>query len=344
LPCSLMGIKSIWQSKRRVWTDAAASLIPLFPMAIWIAFCLRTTGHVFPNTFYLKAQSFSLSYPKPEIGLQAVTQHGLVLPWILAAGVCAFCLFCLTGRVAYAAPPFVFLVAVPLVYLFAVLGTRGIFLGGYYWTRWVDPASILITAAFCIGCGVVLTLALRDANGPKGRFKSGRRSAARILASFIALTFLLVSVPNFVASFKDRRNHLASDSRAIDIINVQMGKWIEQNTPNGAIVAVNDAGAIRYIGRRHTIDLLGLNNADIAFGRVTLQEAIGMADWLAIFPMWFAQRGVLDRILNEYEPRFATTIPLEEYTICYAPSQTQKVAFQRKAPTTHPNERGKPRP
>jgi hypothetical protein len=35
------------------------------------------------------------------------------------------------------------LVAAPLVYLVAVFGTRQMFLEGYYWTRWLDPAALL---------------------------------------------------------------------------------------------------------------------------------------------------------------------------------------------------------
>jgi hypothetical protein len=57
------------------------------------------------------------------------------------------------------------------------------------------------------------------------------------------------------------------------------------------VVGVNDAGAIRYFGNRRTIDLVGINNQDIAFKRVSVLEELNQCDWLAIFPGWFQDEG-----------------------------------------------------
>ncbi len=330
LPCSLVGISLIWRTDTRVWLKTIAGFIPILPILMWIGFCLYATGHLLPNTFYLKAHPFSLGVPELLVGLSAMTQNGLVSVWLFPIGIVVFCFLCLKRRMS-AVPPFLILIGVPLVYTLGVVGSRIVFLEGYYWTRWIDPASLLITAAFCIGSGFVISSAMNGTKGISGMFAPDRPSMIRITASLVGLVFLLISIPTFGHSFTNRRNQLASDSRAIAIMNVQMGTWIDENTAKDAVVGVNDAGAIRYLGRRHTIDLPGLNNSDIAFGKMTIQEAIAGADWLAIFPQFFKEAGLLDGILNDFEPRVVITIPLEEYTIANSPGQTQAVAFQRKS-------------
>lgn len=331
LPLSLAGIGLIWRTDKRIQSMITACLTPILPTIIWGGFCLYATGHVLPNTFYLKAHRFSMGVPELQVGFEAITQHGLVSPGLLLGGVISFCLLCLKRKIS-GAPPFLFLIIAPIVYALGVVGSRKVILEGYYWSRWVDPASLLFTIAFCIGYGFILALALDDIKGIPGKIWLHRRSMIKILISSLGLLFMFMSIPTFMGSYTNRRNQLASDSRAIDIMNVQMGKWIENNTAKDAVVGVNDAGAIRYFGQRHTIDLLGLNNCDIAFGKITLHEAISRTDWLAIFPLWF-DKETLSQILDKFEPRVEIRIPLQEYTICNAPSQTLEVAFQKKAPT-----------
>jgi hypothetical protein len=113
-------------------------------------------------------------------------------------------------------------------------------------------------------------------------------------------------------------------------VNVEAGTWIARNTPESAVVGVNDAGAIRYFGGRRTIDLVGLNHADIAFGHKTLFQALRESDWLVIFPSWFAKRNATERIDAEFEMRHIIQIPVEEYTVCSCPGQTVNAILQRR--------------
>jgi len=144
----------------------------------------------------------------------------------------------------------------------------------------------------------------------------------------VAILGLVVCIPAFARSFQDRRTRLITDSQAIDRINVAAGLWIREHTPPSAIIGVNDAGAIRYFGERTTVDLLGLNNQDVAFGRVGPAEALIQNDWLAIFPSVFARQKALIDVY--FEPVTVFQIPLAEYTICDCPGQTTKAIYKRK--------------
>ena len=223
------------------------------------------------------------------------------------------------------------LVVPAIVYLFSVVGTRPILLTGYYWTRWIDPASLMLTVPFCLGWAIIVSgLAKRSSIIP-GRFHSqGKYRILSVVVGGIGVAGLLWSIPSFSESFNDRRSHIASDSRAINIMNVQAGQWIYDHTSPGAIVGVNDAGAIRYFGQRRTIDLMGLNNADIAFDKVTQRQSLAQADWLAIFPSWFERLNLLLEVQKNFDQRMVIHIPLKEYTICDYPGQTTKVIFEKK--------------
>jgi len=332
LPFSLAGIVMILRTDRGILAKVASCCVPILPSGLWAGFCLCVTGHIFPNTFYLKAHHFVLGVPELKVGVNAIAQHGLFAPWLILAGISAFGLLCLK-RTTHSLPSFMLFVAAPVLYVLGVVGSRRILLEGYYWTRWIDPASILITAAVCMGCSFLLTLAFDNVKDRFGKVALSWQSRIKILISSVSLVCLLLSLPSFVDAFSDRRDHLASDSRVIATMNVQMGRWIHENSARDSVVGVNDAGAIRYFGGRHTVDLLGLNNADIAFGKVGKEEAIAGTDWLVIFPELFRRGGKLAQILEEFEPRIEITMPLEEYTICNEPGQTQKVAFQKKTPT-----------
>jgi hypothetical protein len=55
----------------------------------------------------------------------------------------------------------------------------------------------------------------------------------------------------------------------VNIANIQaqplpMAQWLNANTPPDAVIAVHDVGMMRYIGERHTLDMVGLTTPDAA--------------------------------------------------------------------------------
>ncbi|MEJ2720595.1 MAG: hypothetical protein P8181_05575 [bacterium] len=317
--CAAAGV--VYAAGYPLWKKGLASLILALPFLLWAVFCKHTTGHWLPNTHYLKSHPFQLTPKALADAWQVVSSDGFASLFIFLVGVIVCALYLIGRRDV---PTFGLMIVGPLVYLLGVAGTRQIFTEGYYWTRWFDPGSLLLTAAFALGYSVLLT----------GRFELSRLGASaarrvRVVVVAAAAVGLLVCVPAFTGSFKDRRGHLITDSRAIDRINVEAGLWINEHTPPGATIGVNDAGAIRYFGNRHTIDLLGLNNQDIAFRRMSSLDALIRSDWLAIFPSVFRdQQGLIERY---FLPVTVFQIPLEEYTICNCPGQTTKVIFRKKS-------------
>src|SRR5262249_12796885 len=79
----------------------------------------------------------------------------------------------------------------------------------------------------------------------------------------------------------------------INAMQVHLGRWVDQNVPKTARVAVNDIGAIAFFSRREVIDLMGLVTPEIIPYR--RQGEIGVIRYLKeacpqyviIFPAWF---------------------------------------------------------
>jgi arabinofuranosyltransferase len=96
----------------------------------------------------------------------------------------------------------------------------------------------------------------------------------------------------------------------IDAMQVHLGRWVSEQTPPGARLALNDVGAIGYFGRREAVDVMGLVTPAIIPYRREGEKGVlrylerACPDYLIIFPAWFpelASRG--DRFTPVYRVR-----------------------------------------
>jgi hypothetical protein len=341
MPLALLAMPGVVRRKRPLWLKLGIPALPLIPQLLWSAACMLINRHPLPNTFFLKAKPFELGTAELVVAWRGLMQQGLPSLSLYPLGMLVFFGFCFRWRSRAAWQCMALIPLGALVYLLGVCGTRTVVLEGYYWTRWLDPGAVVLSVPFCVGFPLLVGIAVvgvkglqasmaANGTGPtKTKRRQRREFALRIAAGALTMVFVAISAPQFRRTMLDRRSHMATDSRAIAIINVQMGTWIHENTPPDAVVGVNDSGAIRYFGERKTIDLIGLNNSEIAFGRLSMQDAARRCDWLAVFPGCFPPE-VLQVFRNEFDLRKVIEIPLEEYTICLAKEQTVEIAMQRK--------------
>ena len=83
----------------------------------------------------------------------------------------------------------------------------------------------------------------------------------------------------------------------ISSMHVEVGLWIDAHTPEEAVLALNDIGAITYISRRYAVDLAGLvtpevvpilRGEDAAGGLARFMAREGV-DYAVVFPNWFPE-------------------------------------------------------
>ena len=112
---------------------------------------------------------------------------------------------------------------------------------------------------------------------------------ARGLACFFGL-WGLMSVGFFAVAYGENCSDIRNQQ-------VEMAHFIDAELPPAARIAVNDAGALRYLGRRPTVDLVGLTTAGISaswrhgsgslFERLEAMPPDQRPQYFAIFPNWF---------------------------------------------------------
>ncbi len=55
---------------------------------------------------------------------------------------------------------------------------------------------------------------------------------------------------------------------------VRIGIWLRYNTPENAVLAVHDAGALRFFSERSIIDLAGLVTPGVVHGNMTVEQTL----------------------------------------------------------------------
>jgi hypothetical protein len=106
-------------------------------------------------------------------------------------------------------------------------------------------------------------------------------------------------------------------ARNVDEINrmhLAVGEWVVRNTPQDAILAVNDIGGISYVSERQIVDLAGLITPEVVpilRGHDTPEALVEFlagrgVDYVVIFPQWFPQLAERGDLL---EPVHQVTLP-----------------------------------
>jgi len=294
-PESVLLVPLLWLGGPLTLKRSLASLgIPVAVLSPWIAFNLWTAGTPLPATAAAKIEGGLVGLLAGAREPVAETLFGR--PWRFEAEWAAW------------------LVSVDV--LLPILILPGLWM---LWRRHgraaLLPASILLLHPL----GMALLAPYR---GPA--FQEGRYSIQLLpLAICVAVTALSPSdqgwlrraiVVLFLAASAvplwSGAGRYAWAVQNIDAMQVHLGHWVSEHTPPGARLALNDVGAIVYLGRREAVDVMGLVTPAIIPYRREGEKGVlrylerACPDYLIIFPAWFPElvsRG--DRFTPVYRVR-----------------------------------------
>ncbi len=249
----------------RVKRALAAGAPVALACAAWAAVTWSITRHPLPNTFYVKSQHVDLAANAGVFARDVLSGAGV--PHALVAGpLAALALYARRSRGAW------------LVASAAALGVLGVALSRplfagvtFFQLRYFLPFSML--AAPLAGLGL-------DALGAR----AGERARRGALAA--GAVFLLAGAPSLAWSY---RTHCAE----VRALHTQVAWDVAREAPAGARVAVEAAGAMRYLGEREVVDLYGLNLAAVAFARGNRARTcaiVGAGASLVAVPPWWEPR------------------------------------------------------
>jgi arabinofuranosyltransferase len=229
----------LWLSSRE--SKSLARLLP-FAVAFSVIYLPYFTwhwlyyGYPFPNTFYAKMGG------QWDLFVQGVDR---LLKWQQEMGSIVSLLFVLFALFKLRLPYTYILAAVVLARALLVLWSGGEVMGHH---RFMAPAVPAYWLLFQAGLW-----------GWLGRVSSSHR-LTRYAKLVIPLILLCASGAITVSHLPKYQQYAEGLSQA----HIRLGRWIHQNTSPETRIAVGDAGAIPYYARRHTIDIMGLNDPHIA--------------------------------------------------------------------------------
>jgi hypothetical protein len=254
-PEALLFIALALPRQLRTRGRATAFLLPLLlcalPFAAWNQW---VAGHPWPNTWSNKADFVLQVRPLFDAlgALARDTGLGWALLLLLVAGA-----FGLEGVTRGLARTLLFTAGALLL---GVLLTRPMPVGfdgarvPFYFERYALLAwPLLLVVAAAGGASLVRTAWA----GTRCKLAAGLA-----LASPLLLTLALAhGAPAHAANVASR---FAAECADVEALNVVAGSWIDAHLSLTALVATHDAGAVRYFGKRHVLDIFGNNDAHLA--------------------------------------------------------------------------------
>ncbi len=293
-------------SRERSRAMVRATVPAVVALGLWGAYCFFVTRHPLPNTFYAKhdARDALGNFGRAVIALwfDAPTRALGLATLLVVAGAAVV----VRSRGPRSLPA----VLAPWVFVAGVAATRHVPADAarfFYFLRYLVPALPLAFLPLASGIVAVEDVVLQA--GSRSRMLSAAffRVAGRTAALVCGLGCCL-AYPADHAVFAARYSW---NCRNIDDLQVRLGKWLAAHTPVNAVVLSDDAGAIRYFGDRTTIDLLGLNDHELLFGRdaaiAVTHYPRGLAQLAALYGARFAviHPAVLRKLADDPElPRY----------------------------------------
>ena len=259
----------------------------LFFFILYLIFNRVTAGAWWPNTYFAKQAEYEVYRDNPILGrfweqfIQPLKGPGILL---LPANV--LLLFNAFKRRKW---------TLLSLYLW-LLGYLGLYAWrlpvAYQHGRYVSPMMPLFFVLGFVGLG-------------KWVWKEKLCKRDWVLKTSFILILILVTVGSWVIGAKTYGN----DVYYIESEMVETAYWLNQNTPESAIIAVHDIGAIGYFGNRKLLDLAGLISPDIIpfirdEGKIKEHLDSQEVMYLVTFPDWYPE------LVKERVQVFKTTSPI----------------------------------
>ncbi len=285
--------------RRRMDAAKALGAGLLAPLAL-CARDLAVSGRPLPATFYVKAnpgaQPIGRSLQRglvDVLGHMAPASHGAL--WACLAAAVALGAVALARRRPAA--------RVAMIGITALLGLA--YAGGisalsffekpsaFYYQRYVAPPLVLVLIAGVAGLAWLA----------RGAVRGGARCAA-----WSPWVLVLAALVDETGRWGDDCVRFAADVASTNAQQVAIGRWIDANVRPGGVVWTIDAGAVRYWGRRPTVDLIRLNTPELFDGVKVDREF--WPSVIAVIPEIFqtgtaSQEPILERALVAESPTAA---------------------------------------
>ncbi|MHA2212143.1 MAG: hypothetical protein ACW992_03160, partial [Candidatus Thorarchaeota archaeon] len=95
-----------------------------------------------------------------------------------------------------------------------------------------------------------------------------------VLNVFVTWTIIAILLLPPIGTYFQQAPFYGNSVKNINEQQVHIGLWVKENTPENAVLAIHDAGALRFFSGRVVIDMAGLVSPDIIHGNMTARETL----------------------------------------------------------------------
>ena len=290
----------------------ALALLVLLPAGVagaWALYCHGATGRWLPNAYFVRTHELEQLWGPDKLLMLVRQTMAAFLPltatwkglW-LAAGA-AYAVLRWRGWA-------LLLLAFPAAFALALgLGAVDVLNGTFQGNRYLVPAYPFLLGLQLLGVAGLLKL-LRELLP----LSVGTWRWLAPTVGIAALLPLLLPPGQLIQRRVDSQQAFAQACKNIEQMQVALGHWVREHTAPDAVIATHDAGAIRYLGQRETIDVVGLNTTTpgLAYADPAVLEQ--HADWLITFD------GRTPQLAWAYRDRLHQRIELSDNLVCAEPT------------------------
>ncbi len=263
--------------KRLAWKRLVSLLFPPIGLGmINLGWNMLVDGRPFPATFYVKAL--------PNVGLNLVERFliGLSMIKMKSSSIACFAwlgLFFLPLIKANEKKAAIYFYGMGFAYFFGSLTMISPNdPEAFYYLRYFLPSVplLLIGSVIALAFGLKTTwMRIQTKKGPLTRLQPAIFKLPVGLLIVSVCIQILVGLNYWLSKY-------TGDCRNINEVQAELGKAISRGFKEDAVVGTIDAGAIRYFGKRKTLDLIGLNTKNL-FNCQTEKDRL---DALVLMPAW----------------------------------------------------------
>jgi hypothetical protein len=196
----------------------------------------------------------------------------------------------------------------------------------FYHIRYLLPAVPLLL----VGAATGIAFGAKALGQFVGKRRKERRIAARAVSLAVPGAIVVLLAAWTVVGLRFWTIKYSRDCRNIDEVQVELGKAIERALGRDARVGTIDAGAIRYFGRRVTVDLMGLNTPVFSDGDCRGEPL----DALVLMPAWVRLPSaedlvpVLVRETDDYQVTANPAMGRQLIAVCRSDSPAGEKSFR----------------
>ncbi|NHI90095.1 MAG: hypothetical protein EAX87_11280 [Candidatus Thorarchaeota archaeon] len=240
-------------NKKRIVTLFASAGLAILVVLPWIMYCLNVTGLPLPDTFYAKVHTPTAS----EIDAWNFW-------WTIFVGQMPFLLVgVFIGVVMIVkSKPFPWMFPVVLTVMYRLTTPYASLINN---NRYLLPVFDLFFLAAIIVTAWIFDIVF------VGILHFFDREETKLIAVSLAVMVLVVPL---IPQYMDQATYYGKAAKTVNDLQVNIGQWLAENTPEDAVFATHDAGALRFFSNRSMIDLAGLVSPDIVHGNMTTRQTL----------------------------------------------------------------------